>query len=316
MEYVHEPVMVREAMDALSPAAGRRYLDGTLGGGGHAERILTLSSPDGRCVGLDWDEEAIEAARRRLGRFGDRFVAFRANFAEAGRILRELGWDKVNGILLDLGLSSHELSAPERGFSFQADSRLDMRMDRRRPLDAYQIVNTYSVAELERIFRVNGEEPGARVIARAIDARRRKKPIESTKELADLVSGALRAGGRAPLRSRFKIHPATRTFQALRLAVNQELENLEVFLEDAHQLLLSQGRMVVISFHSLEDRLVKDRFRKWCRNCLCPPKTPICRCGWSRKARALTRRPLRPSREETEANPRSRSARLRAVEVV
>lgn len=316
MEYVHDPVMAREVIEILMPTAGQRYLDGTLGGGGHAEQILTLSGPDGQCAGLDWDGEAIEAARGRLRQFGDRFVTYRVNFVEAGRILRELGWDKVNGILLDLGLSSHELSDPERGFSFRTDSRLDMRMDRRRSLDAYQIVNTYSVAELERIFRAYGEEPAARRIAQAIDARRKMKAVETTKELADLVASALRVRGRSSRRSKVKTHPATRTFQALRIAVNQELENLEVFLEGAHQLLLSQGRMVVISFHSLEDRLVKEHFRKWCQNCLCPPRVPVCRCGWSQKARVLTPRPLRPSQGEIEVNPRSRSARLRAVEAL
>jgi 16S rRNA (cytosine1402-N4)-methyltransferase len=306
--------MVREAMEVLKPEAGRRYLDGTLGGGGHAERILALSAPSGQCVGLDRDEDAIEAAREKLDGFGGRFVARRANFAEAGKVLGELGWAKVDGILLDLGLSLHQLNAPDRGFSFRSDSRLDMRMDRRQALDAYRIVNTYSVDELRRILHAYGEEPAAGRIARAIDAARKRRPIETTKELADLVAGAVKAGRRG---SREKIHhPATRTFQALRVAVNQELENLETFLQAAPPLLLSGGRIVVISFHSLEDRLVKDHFRQWSRSCLCPPRTPVCRCGWSRKARVLTPRPLRPSPEETETNPRSRSAKLRAAEVL
>jgi 16S rRNA (cytosine1402-N4)-methyltransferase len=313
MEYTHEPVMTREAMDLLRPQPGRRYLDGTVGGGGHAEDILTLSSPDGELVGLDWDDAAIEAARKRLRRFGDRFVPFHVNFTEAARILRELGWGKVSGILLDLGLSSHDLSDPERGFSFQTESRLDMRMDRRGSLDAYQIVNTYSVSELEKILRTYGEEPAARRVAQAIDSRRKKKAIETTKELAEIIAGAVQLSPRVSPR---KIHPATRTFQALRIAVNRELENLEIFLKGAHELLLSKGRMVVISFHSLEDRLVKEEFRKWGRNCLCPPRIPVCNCGWSQKARALTRRPLRPSPEEARLNPRSRSARLRAVEAL
>jgi 16S rRNA (cytosine1402-N4)-methyltransferase len=189
-----------------------------------------------------------------------------------------------------------------------------MRMDRRQALDAYRIVNTYSVDELRRILHAYGEEPAAGRIARAIDAARKRRPIETTKELADLVAGAVKAGRRG---SREKIHhPATRTFQALRVAVNQELENLETFLQAAPPLLLSGGRIVVISFHSLEDRLVKDHFRQWSRSCLCPPRTPVCRCGWSRKARVLTPRPLRPSPEETETNPRSRSAKLRAAEVL
>ncbi len=298
--------MVREVMDLLEPQAHKRYLDGTLGGGGHAEQILTLSSPDGLVLGLDWDEEAIAAARERLKRFEERVVVRQANFTEAKEILKEIGWHKVDGILLDLGLSSRHLDSRERGFSFQWNSRLDMRMDRRQSVDAYQVVNTYAVSELERILREYGEEPRARRIALAIDSERRKKRIETTGELADLVA---RAAGR-----RGRIHPATKTFQALRIAVNRELDHLARFLEDAYELLLSRGRMAVISFHSLEDRLVKKAFRKWSQSCICPPKTMFCRCGWSAKARLLTSRPVLPSLGETRINSRARSAKLRAAE--
>lgn len=298
--------MAREVMDLLEPQAHRRYLDGTLGGGGHAEQILTLSSPDGLVLGLDWDEEAIAAARERLKRFEERVIVRQANFTEAKEILKEIGWHKVDGILLDLGLSSRHLDSRERGFSFQWNSRLDMRMDRRQSVDAYQVVNTYAVSELERILREYGEEPRARRIALAIDSERRKKRIETTGELADLVA---RVGGR-----RGRIHPATKTFQALRIAVNRELDHLARFLEDAYELLLSKGRMVVISFHSLEDRLVKKAFRKWSQSCICPPKTMFCRCGWSAKARLLTSRPVLPSLGETRVNSRARSAKLRAAE--
>lgn len=309
MDYRHAPVMVKEVIELLRPEAHRRYLDGTLGGGGHAAELLRHSGPDGRVLGLDWDEEALAAARDRLQAFGERLAVRRANFAEARDILREIGWDRVHGILLDLGLSSHHIESAERGFSFQATGRLDMRMDRRQPFDAYRLVNTYPVSELHRILRDYGEEPAARRIAQAIDAARTRKPVETTAELAGLVARVVgrKSGG---------IHPATRTFQALRIAVNRELENLEVFLQDAYQLLLPEGRMVVISFHSLEDRLVKTAFRRWNRPCLCPPKAPFCRCGWSRKARLLTPRPLRPSREEIQANPRARPAKLRAAERV
>jgi 16S rRNA (cytosine1402-N4)-methyltransferase len=299
--------MAREAMELLQPAAHKKYLDGTLGGGGHSEEILELSSPDGRVLGLDWDEEAVAAARRRLEKFGERLVVRRASFTEAKRILHEIGWGQVDGIVLDLGLSSHQLESAERGFSFQVEARLDMRMDRRQSLDAFQVVNTYPVSKLEGILREFGEEPRARQIASAIGAERERKRIATTKELADLVARAV--AGRSG-----RIHPATRTFQALRIAVNHELENLEGFLEDAYELLLPRGRMIVVSFHSLDDRLIKKAFRKWSLSCICPPKTPLCRCGWSRKARLLTSTPLLPSRAEVQRNPRARSAKLRAVE--
>lgn len=307
MVYAHASVMLQEVMDLLKPEAHKKYLDGTLGGGGHSARILELSSPDGLVLGLDWDQEAIAAAEQRLQRFGHRIVIRRANFREAKELLEEIGWGKVNGIFLDLGLSSHHLESPERGFSFQLEARLDMRMDRRQSLDAYQVVNTFPVYELERILREYGEEPAARRIALAINAERQRKTIETTRELAEIVA---RVAGK----KRGRIHHATKTFQALRIAVNRELENLEGFLEDAYELLLSEGRMVVISFHSLEDRLIKKAFRKWSLRCLCPPKIPFCRCGWSQKAKPLTRKALFPSREEVQFNPRARSAKLRAVE--
>lgn len=299
--------MVREVMELLKPRAHGIYLDGTLGGGGHAEQILMLSGPDGSLLGLDWDEEAITATQRRLKGFGNRLVTRRANFREAREILKEIGWGKVNGILLDLGLSSHHIESPERGFSFQLGARLDMRMDRRQSLDAYQVVNTFSVSELERILREYGEEPLAHRIALAIDSERKRKEIGTARELAQIVA-------RVVGKKRSRLHPATKTFQALRIAVNGELENLDAFLEDSYELLLSRGRMVVISFHSLEDRLVKKSFRKWSKSCLCPPKIPFCRCGWSQKTRLLTSRPLSPSQEEVRINPRARSAKLRAVE--
>lgn len=309
MDYRHVPVMVKEVIELLRPGAHKRYLDGTLGGGGHAAEVLNHSGPDGQVLGLDWDEEALAAAGERLNAFGERLVARRANFTEAKEILHDIGWDRVHGVLLDLGLSSRHIESGERGFSFQLTARLDMRMDRRQTFDAYRLVNTHPVSELHRILSDYGEEPAARRIALAIDAARKRKPVETTTELAGLVARVVgkRRGG---------IHPATRTFQALRIAVNRELENLESFLHDAYELLLPGGRMVVISFHSLEDRLVKTAFRRWSKDCLCPPQTLFCRCGWNRKARLLTRRPLGPSCEEIQANPRARPAKLRAVERV
>jgi len=307
MLFTHVSVMAREVMDLLRPETRKRYLDGTLGGGGHAEEILIHSSPDGQVLGLDLDDEALDAARQRLSRFGDRLVLRQANFAAAGAILNEIGWLGVDGIILDLGVSSHQFESPERGFSFRGKARLDMRMDRRQSLDAYQIVNTFSAPELERILRQYGEEPQGRRIALRIAAERKMKTIDTTEELADIVA---RIKGK---RERGH-HPATQTFQALRIAVNQELQNLERFLESGYELLEPKGRMVIISFHSLEDRLVKRAFRKWSRNCLCPPRTPTCQCGWNQKVKLLMTRPLSPSLSELDANPRARSAKLRAVE--
>src|SRR6266478_601407 len=307
MLFTHVSVMAREVMDLLRPEARKRYLDGTLGGGGHAEEILIHSSPDGQVLGFDLDDEALDAARQRLSRFGDRLVLRQANFAAAGAILNEIGWLGVDGIILDLGVSSHQFESPERGFSFRGKARLDMRMDRRQSLDAYQIVNTFSTPELERILHQYGEEPQGRRIALRIAAERKMKTIDTTEELADIVA---RIKGK---RERGH-HPATQTFQALRIAVNQELQNLERFLESGYELLEPKGRMVIISFHSLEDRLVKRAFRKWSRNCLCPPRTPTCQCGWNQKVKLLMTRPLSPSPSELDANPRARSAKLRAVE--
>lgn len=294
-------------MEFLQPAPGRRYVDGTLGGGGHSEAILTASGPDGQVVGLDRDDEAIAAASERLKRFGARLTARQASFADAREVLTEIGWDKVDGVILDLGVSSRQIDAAERGFSFRLGGRLDMRMDRRQSLDACRLVNTATVDELMRVFRAYGEEPQARRIAEKIAAERKLRPIESTDELARLVEGV--KGGR-----RRDHHPATQVFQALRIAVNQELDQLEHFLDDGFALLRPSRRMVIISFHSLEDRLVKNAFRKWSRACLCPPRALVCQCGWSQKVKLLTKRPLVPGAAETAANPRARSAKLRAVE--
>lgn len=299
--------MAREVVGFLRPEPRRRYLDGTLGGGGHTEQILLQSSPDGEVLGLDLDDEALAAARQRLAGFGNRLLLRQANFAFARTILSEIGWVAVDGVVLDLGVSSYQLESGERGFGFRTAARLDMRMDRRQSLDAQIIVNTFSVNELERILRQYGEEPQARRIALAIAAERKRKAITTTADLAAIVA-------RVKTGKKRDHHPATQTFQALRIAVNQELESLDRFLHDGYELLRPQGRMVVIAFHSLEDRRVKNAFRKWNQNCICPPKTPTCQCGWSRKVKLLTRRPLSPSSSEIDANPRARSAKLRAVE--
>jgi len=296
-----------EVIELLSPGPGKRYLDGTLGGGGHSEQILVNSDPDGQVLGLDRDDEALGAARERLRRFDERLIARQASFAEALDILGEIGWQRVDGAILDLGISSHQIDSRERGFSFRSDAALDMRMDRRQSLDAREIVNSYAADDLARIFREYGEEPQARRLARVIVEQRRTRPLESTGELVRLVEQIKGRGRR-------EHHSATQVFQALRIAVNQELDHVARFLESGYEILLPKGRMVIISFHSLEDRMVKTAFRKWSRACLCPPRVLRCQCGWSQKVKLLTKKPIVPSASEIQANPRARSAKLRAVE--
>lgn len=302
----HLPVMLRETLELLRVRAGGRYADGTLGGGGHAEAILEASSPDGELLAVDWDAEATARASARLARFVGRVHVREATYAEIGERLAELGWDGLDGILLDLGVSSFHLEAAERGFSFSRPGPLDMRMDRSRPLTAARFLHEVDERELVRVLRDYGEEPQARGVARAILAAERRGELADTTALAAVVSRIVRP---APGR-----HPATRTFQALRIVVNGELEVLERFLENGWRWLRPGGRLVVLAYHSLEDRLVKEAFRLWARSCLCPRSIPVCRCGWSRKVEAVTRRPLRPSEREVAENPRARSAKLRAVE--
>jgi len=294
-------------MTLLSPRPGKRFLDGTLGGGGHCEQILIDSSPDGQVLGLDRDDEALSAAGERLRRFDRRWITRQASFADAREILGEIGWQRVDGAILDLGVSSHQIDSSERGFSFRSDVALDMRMDRRQSLDAREVVNSYPAEELARIFRDYGEEPRARRLAQAIVSERRSRPFENTGELARLIA-------RIKGRGRREHHPATQVFQALRIAVNGELGHLERFLEAGYEILEPAGRMAIISFHSLEDRMVKTAFRKWSRACLCPPRVLRCQCGWSQKVKLLTKKPVVPSSGEIEMNPRARSAKLRAVE--
>ena len=307
--FTHVSVLLKEAVGFLSPAPGRRYLDGTLGGGGHAEQILLGSSPDGEVLGLDRDDEALAAAEQRLRSFAPRLLTRQASFATAQQILNEIHWEKVDGVVLDLGISSHQVNDAERGFSFRSKARLDMRMDRRQSLDARQIVNTFGAAELEKIFRDFGEEPQARRLAQAIVAERKARSLETTDALAGLVERVKGQGWRDH-------HPATQIFQALRIAVNEEIRQLELFLASGYELLRPGGRMTIIAFQSLEDRLVKNAFRKWSRACICPPRAMSCQCGWSQKVRLLTKKPVVPSANEIGVNPRARSAKLRAVERV
>lgn len=292
----------------LAPRPGGVYVDGTLGGAGHAAGVLEASAPDGILIGFDRDREALEAAAAKLAPFGNRVRLFHANFSQLSEVLEREGLGPVDGVLLDLGVSSHQLDTGERGFSFQRDAALDMRMDTTSGVTAADLVNTLPARELEQIIWDFGEERWARRIAAAIVAARTAAPIETTLQLADLVKGAIpRARWEA------RLHPATRTFQALRIAVNEELASLREGLEAGMRSLVSGGRLVVISFHSLEDRIVKNYFNAEAKGCVCPKSAPLCVCGRLPVLRKLTGKPLTATQEEVEANPRSRSAKLRAA---
>jgi 16S rRNA (cytosine1402-N4)-methyltransferase len=309
MEVFHKPVLVAEAIASLQCRAGAVYLDGTLGGGGHAFEILTNSSPDGRLIGIDADGDALREAEKHLAPFGDRVILVKGNFADMETILSGMKIEKVEGILLDLGVSSHQLDTAERGFSFTLDAPLDMRMDRDRGPSAYDLVHTLSGEELEGVIRKFGEERMARRIARAIVARRTLSPIRTTGDLASVVTGAM-----PKVRGPIRIHPATRTFQALRIAVNDELAGLQRALTDGIEHLKPGGRFSVISFHSLEDRIVKNAFRAAEKGCFCPPDLPVCACGRKPTMNVVTRRPVVPGEAEIRDNPRARSAKLRTAE--
>jgi 16S rRNA (cytosine1402-N4)-methyltransferase len=305
----HVSVMPGEVLELLAPRPGGIYLDGTVGGGGHAGLILTASAPDGRLIGLDQDPAALAAAAATLAGFGTRVTLCLGSFAGLDRQLTDLGIEQVDGILLDLGVSSHQLDTPERGFSFREDGPLDMRMNPDQSLSAAGLLASADAEELKRIFREYGEERWAGRIAREIVRARGEAPLATTRQLAELVCRAV-PGGHVPQR----IHPATRVFQALRIAVNAELDALQSGLAAALSRLRPGGRLVVISFHSLEDRLVKQGFRAAATSCSCPPRLPVCVCGRKALVKILTTRGVRPAEAETIANPRARSAVLRAVE--
>lgn len=310
-EFSHVPVLAEEVLFYLEPRAGGIWLDGTLGGGGHARLVLEASAPEGRLIGLDRDPEALAAAGRELNRFGERAQLRQGNFAELEQHLDALGVERVDGILLDLGVSSHQLDSPGRGFSFREDGPLDMRMNPGLGATAADVVAQADVGELQRIFRDYGEERWASRIAREIARVRGETPIETTGQLAELVCRTV-PGGRIPQR----IHPATRVFQALRIHVNGELDSLRSGLAAAQRRLRVGGRLVVISFHSLEDRMVKQAFRDAASGCTCPPRLAICVCGKQPSAVVLTRRGVRAGETEVAGNPRARSAVLRAIEML
>ena len=303
----HRPVLLQETIELLGASGGGLFVDGTLGLGGHSEAILEASS-DARVIGIDRDREALELARSRLAKYGSRFRAFHANFREIERVVEDAGEPEIQGVLVDLGVSSLQFDTGERGFSFRQDAPLDMRMDAGGDEEtAAELLARLPEEEIARIIFEYGEERRSRRISRwLVERRERGEPVETTKALADLVARAV------GYRKTDKVHPATRTFQALRIAVNRELEGLAEFAETAIDLLQPDGRFVAISFHSLEDRIMKQTLRRLAGQCECSPRAPVCSCGARRAVEILTRRPLVPREEEVSENPRARSAKLRA----
>lgn len=307
----HEPVMVEEVLNLLQPQSGQTFIDCTVGGGGHALEILKLTGPDGKLIGIDRDEEALEAAAEYLKRYSDRVILEKGDFGELESISEKLGIQAVDGILFDLGVSSHQLESAERGFSFRYDAPLDMRMNTSQAVTAAELVNSLSERRLAEVIWKYGEERWAKRIAKFIIDRRARRPIQTTLDLVNVIMSAIPAGARPE-----GIHVATKTFQALRIAVNKELESLQAGLDAAIRLLAKGGRVSVLSYHSLEDRIVKETFARNSGRCTCPPALPVCACGAQKSIRILTKRPLTPSVEEIRRNPRARSARLRAAEKI
>ena len=305
---IHTPVLLHEAVDLLAPKPGGVYVDGTLGAGGHAAEILERSSPDSVLIGMDQDADAVDRCKKNLARFGGRVIIRQANYRDLPEVLSTLGYDAVDGVLLDLGISWFHLKTPERGFSFMLDGPLDMRMDMSRPQTAADLVNTLPREELVKIIREYGEDHRANAIARAIEKARARGPITSTAQLATIVSSVF-----PPFPPR-RIHPATLTFQALRIAVNDELGALRDGLDRILPVLKPGGRIAVITFHSLEDRMVKQTFVNEAKACVCPPKMPVCACGKKPGLRVLTTKPVMAGDEEVRTNPAARSAKLRAAE--
>ena len=309
MEFKHKSVLLEETIEGLDIKPDGIYVDGTLGGAGHSSHICERLSATGRLIGIDQDEAAIEAAGSRLIDFGERVTIVRSNYCDMKSKLQELGIDKVDGIVLDLGVSSYQLDTAERGFSYRVDAPLDMRMDRRQKMTAKDIVNEYSEMDLFRIIRDYGEDKFAKNIAKHIVAARQQSPIMTTGQLTQIIRESIpmkiqAAGG----------HPAKRTFQAIRIELNKELDVLRDSLDGMIDLLDDGGRLCIITFHSLEDRIVKTIFRKNENPCTCPPDFPVCVCGKKSKGRVITRKPILPSDEEMEENPRSKSAKLRIFE--
>ena len=310
MEFAHRSVLLWECIDALNIKPDGIYLDGTLGGAGHSSQIVQRLTT-GRLIGVDRDTVALEAAKERLAPWMDRVTLVHSNFSEIAAILDDLGLEKIDGMLFDLGVSSPQLDDGSRGFSYMADAPLDMRMNREDGLTAWNVVNEWPREELRRILFDYGEERYAPLIAAAIERKRAEKPIETTLELVDIIRGAM-----PPQALREKQHPAKRSFQAIRIAVNDELGSVEKMLADAVDRLNPGGRLAVITFHSLEDRIVKSAMNAAAKGCTCPPDFPVCVCGNKPKVKVLTRKPIVSGKEELEENPRARSAKLRVAERV
>ncbi len=309
VKFAHKSVLLDETVDSLNVHVGGIYVDGTLGGGGHAYEVCKRLNGQGRLIGIDQDEEAIKAASVKLEEFGNMVTFVRSNYVSIEEILKNLGIDKVDGIMLDLGVSSHQLDTVERGFSYKADAPLDMRMDVRNEVTAKDIVNSYGEIDLYRIIRDYGEDKFAKNIARHIVKERQNKPINTTNELTEIIKAAI------PAKVRMKGgHPAKRTFQAIRIELNKELEVLDHSIDTMIDLLADHGRLSIITFHSLEDRIVKNRFKNNENPCTCPADFPVCVCGKKSKGRIITRKPIVPKEEEIENNSRSKSSKLRVFE--
>jgi 16S rRNA (cytosine1402-N4)-methyltransferase len=304
----HTPVLIDQVLKFLINDPKGIYVDGTVGGGGHSFEILKKIAPTGRLIGIDLDEKAVERAKERLKLFEKRVILKQGNFTRIKNILSSIDISQVNGILLDLGVSSHQIDTGERGFSYLAQGPLDMRMSSKTKTTAEEIINTYSEQDLERIFREFGEERKARYVARAIVRERGKKQITTTQQLVKIIEPVF------PFHHRIK--SVARVFQAIRIAVNRELENLQIFLNQSLDLLKSGGRLVAIAYHSLEDRMVKEFFARQADPCECPPGLPVCLCGKKPTIRILTKKIVKPTEQEIQLNPRSRSAKLRAAEKI
>lgn len=309
LEFVHKSVLLNETVDSLNIKPNGIYIDGTLGGGGHAYEVCKRLGEHGRFIGIDQDAEAIEAAGLHLAEFGDKVTIVRSNYVDIDNILKSLNISKVNGIMLDLGVSSHQLDTVERGFSYKENAPLDMRMDVRNPMTAKDIVNNYSEMELYRVIRDYGEDKFAKNIAKHIVNARKEKEIETTYELNDIIKAAI------PMKMRVNGgHPAKKTFQAIRIELNKELEVLNNSIDKMIDLLDDGGRLSIITFHSLEDRIVKTRFRNNENPCICPPDFPVCVCGKKSKGKVITRKPIVPSEQEIIENKRAKSSKLRVFE--
>ena len=308
MEFKHIPVLFHEIMDIMAPQPGEVFVDCTLGGGGHSRGFLERMGDDGRLIGIDQDTNALQAAGANLAEFGDRVTYVHSNYNNLDEILNTYAPDGVDGILFDIGVSSHQLDEKDRGFSYMQDAPLDMRMNQSQNFSAWDVVNTYSEEELHRIIKEYGEERWAKRVAQFIVEFRKEKPVETTGELVDIIKRAIPKGAREE-----GSHPAKRTVQAIRIEVNDELGVLTRTISVAAKHLKKGGRLGIISFHSLEDRIVKEQFRYLASDCICPPELPFCQCDKVSEVKILTRKPVTATKEELEANSRSKSAKFRAV---